>query len=67
VVTRLRDRGFTDLETYAPAPFAEVDDAVMPKPSPVRLFTLIGGLTGVMLAVERTAHKNIQLPLAPPA
>ncbi len=47
-VTQLRGRGFTDIETYSPAPFAEVDDAVDPKPSRVRLFTLIGGLTGVV-------------------
>ena len=47
-VTRLKGRGYDDLETYAPAPFPEVDDAVVEKPSPVRLFTLIGGLTGVV-------------------
>lgn len=44
---RLRARGYDDLETYSPAPFPEVDDAVHEKPSPVRLFTLIGGLLGV--------------------
>jgi hypothetical protein len=54
VVTRLRDRGYTDLETYAPAPFTEVDDAVLPKPSRVRLFTLIGGLTGVVTGYAMT-------------
>ncbi|MBW2267828.1 MAG: DUF3341 domain-containing protein [Deltaproteobacteria bacterium] len=47
-VTRLRGRGYTDLETYAPAPFPEVDDAMIDKPSPVRLYTLIGGLIGVV-------------------
>lgn len=45
-VRRLKDRGFADLEVYSPAPFPEVDDAVLEKPSRVRLFTLIGGLTG---------------------
>ncbi len=44
VARKLRDRGFTDLETYSPAPFSEVDDALDEKPSGVRLFTLIGGL-----------------------
>ena len=47
-VTKLKGRGYTDLETYAPAPFTEVDDAVIEKPSLVRLLTLIGGLTGVV-------------------
>ena len=54
VVSRLRGRGYTDLETYAPAPFAEVDDAVIEKPSRVRLFTLIGGLTGVVTGYALT-------------
>ena len=47
-VKKLKGRGFDDLETYSPAPFEEIDDAVDPKPSRVRLFTLIGGLTGVV-------------------
>jgi molybdopterin-containing oxidoreductase family membrane subunit len=51
---RLRGRGYTDLETYSPAPFAEVDDAVIEKPSRVRLYTLIGGLTGVVTGYAMT-------------
>ena len=51
---RLRDRGFTDIETFSPAPFEELDEAVLPKPSPVRLFTLIGGLTGVVTGYALT-------------
>ncbi len=53
-VTQLRGRGYTDIETYAPAPFPEVEDAVDPKPSRVRLFTLIGGLTGVVTGYAMT-------------
>jgi len=48
VVRKLRGRGFKHLETYSPAPFPEIEDAVDEKPSLVRLFTLIGGLTGVV-------------------
>jgi molybdopterin-containing oxidoreductase family membrane subunit len=51
---RLRDRGYGDIETYSPAPFAEVDDAVIEQPSRVRLFTLIGGLTGVVTGYALT-------------
>jgi len=51
---RLRDRGYTDLETYSPAPFPEVDDAVIEHPSRVRYFTLIGGLTGVVAGFALT-------------
>jgi len=54
VVTKLRGRGFMDIETYAPAPFPEVDDAVDPKPSKVRLLTLIGGLVGVVAGYAMT-------------
>jgi len=51
---QLRARGYQDLETYSPAPFQEVDDAVIEKPSRVRLFTLIGGLTGVVTGYAMT-------------
>ncbi len=54
VARRLRGRGYTELETYAPAPFAEVEDAVIEKPSRVRLFTLIGGLVGVVTGYALT-------------
>ena len=53
-VVRLRGRGFAELETYSPAPFAEVDDAVDEKPSGVRLYTLIGGLLGVVTGYAMT-------------
>ena len=51
---RLRDRGYGEIETFSPAPFTEVDDAVIEKPSRVRLFTLIGGLTGVVTGYALT-------------
>jgi hypothetical protein len=53
-VKQLKGRGYTDLETYAPAPFPEVEDAVHPKPSKVRLMTLIGGLVGVVTGYAMT-------------
>jgi len=53
-VNQLKSRGYTDIETFAPAPFPEVDDAVHPKPSKVRLMTLIGGLAGVVTGYAMT-------------
>ena len=47
-VTKLKGRGFADVETYSPAPFEEIEEAVDSKPSLVRVFTLIGGLAGVV-------------------
>ena len=51
---QLRERGFTDLETFSPAPFPEIDDALLPKPSGVRGWTLVGGLTGVVTGYALT-------------
>jgi hypothetical protein len=45
---RLKNRGFSDLEIYAPAPFPELDDVLDSKPSRVRVYTLLGGLLGVV-------------------
>ncbi len=62
-VRRLRGRGYTDLETYAPAPFPEVDDAMLDKPSPVRVFTLVGGLVGVVTGFAVTIWMANDWPL----
>ncbi len=48
LVRKLKARGFDDLTTYSPAPFQAIEEAEDPKPSKVRAFTLIGGLTGVV-------------------
>jgi hypothetical protein len=53
-ITQIRARGYTEIITYAPAPFTEVEDAVDPKPSGVRLYTLIGGLAGVVTGFALT-------------
>ena len=50
----LKARGYDALETFSPAPFPEVDDAVDEKPSGVRLYTLIGGLAGVVTGYALT-------------
>ena len=51
---RLKDRGYTDMEIYSPAAFRELEEVVDDKPSRVRLFTLIGGLTGVVAGYAMT-------------
>ena len=47
-IRQLRAKGFPDLTVYTPAPVADIEDEVESvRPlSKVRLFTLIGGLTG---------------------
>ena len=43
----LRNQKITDFTVYTPTPRHEIEHAVQPPTSPVRKFTLIGGLSGV--------------------
>ena len=43
----LRKQNFSDLTVYTPTPRHELEHALQPPTSPVRRFTLIGGLLGV--------------------
>jgi len=54
VIGRLRNRGYEELDVFQPAPFPEVDNALIDKPSRVRLWTLIGGLAGVTTGFAMT-------------
>ena len=62
-VTRLKGRGYDSIETYAPAPFVDMEDAMDPKPSRVRLLTLIGGLAGVCTGYAMTIWMANDWPL----
>ncbi|MBW2279567.1 MAG: DUF3341 domain-containing protein [Deltaproteobacteria bacterium] len=54
VIHSLRGAGFDDLEVFSPIPSHEIEHAFNPAPSGVRLWTLIGGLTGVTLGYLMT-------------
>ena len=45
-IRALRAQGHRDLVVYSASPFHEIEEALDHGVSPVRLFTLIGGLTG---------------------
>ena len=62
-VRRLRGRGFSRLEVFAPAPFEEIEQAVDPKPSPVRGFTLVGGLLGALTGYAMTIWMSLDWPI----
>jgi hypothetical protein len=62
-VRKLRDRGFDDLSTYSPAPFEEIELAEDPRPSAVRGFTLIGGLSGVFLGFLMQIWMSLEWPI----
>jgi hypothetical protein len=63
VVAKLRGRGFDDVETYSPAPFEHVDDALDSRPSKVRGFTLVGGLTGVVTGFAMQIWMSWEWPI----
>jgi hypothetical protein len=62
-VRKLKARGFEDLTTYSPAPFAVIEEAESPSPSGVRVFTLLGGLTGVFLGFLMQIWMSMEWPL----
>lgn len=42
----LKAKGYADIRVYSPVPHHELDDVLAKPESPVRMFTLIGALTG---------------------
>ena len=62
-VRQLKGRGFSDLEVFSPSPFEEIEEAVDPKPSKVRYFTLIGGLLGVTTGYALTIWMSLDWPI----
>jgi hypothetical protein len=62
-IRKLRGRGFDEIESYAPAPFEEIDEAMDPRPSKVRAFTLVGGLTGVFTGFLMQIWMSLEWPI----
>ena len=61
-VRALRERGLTDFTVYTPVPVEEIEEAVEHgRPvSPVRLFTLVGGLTGALTGFGLTIWSSLK-------
>jgi len=45
----LKGQGYASLQVYSPVPNHELEDVLAKKESPVRVFTLVGALTGTTL------------------
>ena len=45
-IEELKQQKYVDINVYSPTPRHELEHAVHPPPSPVRRFTLIGGVLG---------------------
>jgi hypothetical protein len=62
-IRALRAMGLRDLVVYSPAPNHELEEALNYRVSPVRLFTLIGGLTGCAAGFAMTIWMSNDWPV----
>jgi hypothetical protein len=61
-IRALRAMGLRDFVVYTPAPNHEIEEALSHRVSPVRLFTLIGGLTGCTAGFAMTIWMSYDWP-----
>lgn len=59
----LRAAGMTDLETYSPLPQHDLEHALHRPQSPVRVFTLVGALTGAAAGFALAIWTSLDWPL----
>ena len=62
-IRALRARGHRNLVVYSASPNHEIEEALDHKVSPVRLFTLIGGLTGCAAGFGMTIWMSLDWPV----
>jgi hypothetical protein len=62
-IKKLRAAGHTDFTVYSPIPRHEIEDALGQPVSPVRMFTLIGGLAGCSVGAWLTLWMSYDWPL----
>jgi molybdopterin-containing oxidoreductase family membrane subunit len=62
-VRRLKDEGYRDFTVYTPVPNVEIARAVGHRASPVRLWTLVGGLTGCASGFALTLWMSYDWPV----
>ena len=62
-IRALRARGHKDMTVYSSHPNHELEEALETPTSPVRLFTLVGGLTGCAAGFAMAIWMNLDWPL----
>jgi hypothetical protein len=62
-VRRLKSDQFTNLTVYSPVPRHELEDALAQPISPVRAFTLIGGISGCAIGAWLTLWMSYDWPV----
>jgi hypothetical protein len=59
----LRHGGHTDFTVYSPIPRHEIEDALDQPVSPVRMFTLVGGVAGCAIGAWLTLYMSYDWPI----
>lgn len=62
-IERLKAAGLHRIITFSPMPSHDLEHALHPTPSPVRLFTLVGGLTGAAAGFALPTLTSLDWPL----
>jgi hypothetical protein len=62
-IRAVRALGIRDLTVYSPSPNHEIEEALGQRVSPVRLFTLIGGLSGCAAGFAMTIWMSYDWPV----
>lgn len=62
-IEQLREKGMDKITVFSPAPRHELEHALDPPESPVRMFTLVGGLTGAAAGFGLAIYTSLDWPL----
>lgn len=62
-IKKLRAAGHTDFTVYSPIPRHEIEDALGQAVSPVRMFTLVGGIAGCAIGAWLTLWMSYDWPI----
>ncbi len=62
-IKQLRGAGHTDFTVYSPIPRHEIEDALGQAVSPVRMFTLVGGIAGCSVGAWLTLWMSADWPI----
>ncbi len=62
-IERIRAAGHDDIEVFSPIPAPEIEEAMDIRSSPVRVWALVGAITGCSLGVLLTAGTSLAYPL----
>jgi len=62
-IENLRKAGFKQIKAYAPYPEHHIEEALGYGQSPVRVFTLVGGVTGTATGFAFTTWTSVDWPL----